>query len=338
MGRKTFRKIITSPELIAQINPKNLRLMERFLKEKNTRSSDTTVEGYKSDMLIFLCWNVQYNENLFFPDIKKIQFSDFFSFAVEELQWGSARFGRVRSCLSSFSDFIIKYYDSDYPNFKNVILKAIEGMPKVERRTKTILSEEQVNGVLNYLANEIHKPQEAAWLALAVSSGARFSELLRFTTDIIDPESTAFDGIFLITTKQIKTKGRTRQGKMLNKYIIKDIFLPYYNAWLPEREKIMKENNQDHTSIFIKSDGTPAEEGTVRSWLNKIEKFLGVPFYPHCARHHIVTNLSRIGLTAELIVHLMGWTSESMYKIYNDLSIDEKEFKELSKLKESLAK
>ena len=31
-GRKTFRKVITSPELIEQINPKNVKLMNRFLK------------------------------------------------------------------------------------------------------------------------------------------------------------------------------------------------------------------------------------------------------------------------------------------------------------------
>lgn len=32
-GRKTFRKVITSPELTAQINKENIKLMERFFKE-----------------------------------------------------------------------------------------------------------------------------------------------------------------------------------------------------------------------------------------------------------------------------------------------------------------
>ena len=35
MSRKTYRKVITSPELIEQINPKNKMLMKRFLKHKN---------------------------------------------------------------------------------------------------------------------------------------------------------------------------------------------------------------------------------------------------------------------------------------------------------------
>ena len=33
-GRETYRKIITSPELIEQINPENVKLMERFLKNQ----------------------------------------------------------------------------------------------------------------------------------------------------------------------------------------------------------------------------------------------------------------------------------------------------------------
>ena len=57
--------------------------------------------------------------------------------------------------------------------------------------------------------------------------------------------------IFLETTKQIKTKGRTKQGKLLTKYLIKDIFLPYYHEWLPIREKIMKENNISNTTTLL---------------------------------------------------------------------------------------
>ena len=33
MPRKTYRKIITSEELTKQINPENIKLMDKFLKE-----------------------------------------------------------------------------------------------------------------------------------------------------------------------------------------------------------------------------------------------------------------------------------------------------------------
>lgn len=338
MPRKTYFKIITSPELTEQINPKNKKMIDRFLKEKNTRCSDGTIKGYESDLNIFFTWNLLHNDNKFFIDIKKIEFADFFSYCVDELKWGSARFGRMKSCLSSLSEFIIRYYDEEHPQFRNTILKAIESMPKNPVREKTVLSEEQVNSLLNHLKNELKNYQEACLLALAISSGARVSEWLRFTTDIIDEENTAFEGMFLETTKKIKTKGRTKTGKLIEKYLIKDIFLPYYKEWLVEREKIMQEKGKDHNHIFIKRNGDPATVETVRNWTLKWEEFLGVPFYPHCLRHYITTYMSRLGLSSDFIVEVMGWTSTDMVKIYNDLTAKEKKWKDLDKLKDAISK
>jgi site-specific recombinase XerD len=337
MSRKTFRKIITTPELLEQINPKNKKLVESFLREKNTRSSDKTIQGYKSDLDIFLTWNLQNNENKFFTDIRKLEFVEFFAFAVDELRFGSARFNRLRSTLSSLSIFIEKFMDD--LNYKNIVLRAIEGLPKNPRRDKTILSEEQVNGLLKFLTDKGYY-QDACLLALAISSGARLSELLRFTTDLIDENNVAFNGIFLVTTKKIRTKGRTKQGKMLAKYIIKDIFMPYYRQWLPIREKILKENGkEDHGFIFIKDNGDIAEEASIRSWIRKWEVFLKVPFYLHSLRHYLTTYLTKIGLPQELVVEIFGWESgDAMFRIYNDLGVRDRKWSELSKLQDALNK
>lgn len=63
--RKTYRKIITSPELIEQINPENKKLMDRFLKNFSTKNSPKSVISYRSNLNIFMCWNVEYNDNKF---------------------------------------------------------------------------------------------------------------------------------------------------------------------------------------------------------------------------------------------------------------------------------
>jgi integrase len=338
LPRETYRKLITSDELTEQINPENRKLAQKFLKYKNTTCSDGTIEGYESDLNIFFTWNLLNNDNKLFMDVEKLELADFFSYGVDELQWGSARFSRMRAALSSMSDFIERFFDKKYPMFRNIVLKAIDLMPKNPTREKTVLSEEQVNSLLDYLKNELHKPQDACLLALGIGSGARVSEWLRFTTDIIDEDNLAFEDIFLETTKPIKTKGRTKTGKVISKFIIKDIFLPYYKEWLIEREKIMKEYGEEHNYIFIRRDGKPAKVDTIRGWIEKWEKFLGVPFYPHCLRHYITTYLSKLGLPSELIVEIMGWSSSEMYKIYNDLSAKDRKWKGLDKLKEHLEK
>jgi integrase len=335
MSRTTFRKVITSKESWEKVNIKNKELMKSFLKEKNIRSSDVTIKNYESDLTIFFTYVLEHLENKFFVDIKKIEFSDYFAWTMENLQWGGARFLRMRSCLSSLSQFIEKYYDDLYPLYRNIILKSIEGMPKVAKREKSILSKEQMNGLLNYLL-EVNKIQEACWLALAISSGARFSELLRFTVDNIDRTHLAFNDIFIESLKPIKSKGRTKQGKMVTKYIIKDLFIPYYDKWLDVRSKILLDNKKDHQFLFIKNNGDPAEAGTIRSWINSFENFLSVPFYPHLCRHYATTYLSSIGLPSELIKELFGWESVSMVEIYDDQTAKDKSWKELDKLKDDL--
>ena len=88
MPRKTVKNVITSGELIASINPDNQNMAKRFLKEKNTRSSELTVKNYRSDLNIFFCWNSLHNDNKFFIEIKKLELADFFSYCTEELKWG----------------------------------------------------------------------------------------------------------------------------------------------------------------------------------------------------------------------------------------------------------
>lgn len=231
---------------------------------------------------------------------------------------------RMRSFLSSLSQFIEKFLDDEYPTFRNIILKTIESSPKEAAREKTILSDEQVEKLLKFLSEE--DAQKACWLALAAYSGSRFSELLRFTTDILDENHMAFGDLFLETTKPIQTKGRGKSGKLLHKYILKDKFIPYYRAWLEKRYKIMEENGQVHTSLFIKEDGTPATEGTVRSWINLMERYLGVNLYPHALRHFLCTELTRKKIPQAFIQFLFGWSSAEMYNIYNDLTVKDMEW------------
>lgn len=337
MARKTFRKIITNEEILENINPKNKKLMKRFIKEKNTRCSDATIRNYTSDLNIFFTWNYLENDDKFFVDIKKIEMADFFAYAVDDLKWGSARFSRMRSCLSSLSEYILRFFDEEYPTFKNIVLKSIELMPKCPRRKKTILSEEQIDSLLNYLKNEINRPQEACLLALAICSGARKSELLRFDIDLIDENNTAFDGLFIETKEQIKTKGFSKEGKLLYKYIIKDLFVPYYNEWMVKRKEILENNNvEEHNKLFIKNDGTPAKVSTIEGWIEKWSKFLNEDVYLHALRHYTCTYLARLGLESELIVEIFGWSSHDMYNIYCDLTAKDKKWKGTTKLKEHL--
>lgn len=331
MPRQTFRKIITSDKLISQINPDNISLMKKFLKDKAIRTSAKTITVYESNLNMFFVWNLQNNNNKFFIDIKKLEFSEFFSFASEELKLGSARLNNMRSTLSSLSNFIERFFDEEYPNFKNVILKVIESSPKEMRREKTILTDEQIEDLLEHL-KKINK-QQACWLALAITSGARLSELLIFETDLIDENRTAFGDLFLETTRQIKTKGRGKSGKLLYKYILKDKFMPFYKDWLCERKDILAEKNLKHNFLFIKQDGNRATEAIIHKWTDEFEKYLGVPVYPHALRHYLTTLLAKKNIPPVFIKDIFGWSDLSMVELYTDLTMKDRNFPELENLK-----
>lgn len=342
MARETFRKIITTPEKIEQIEPNNKKLVDRFLRYMSQMRSEGTIKTYRSNFNIFFCWNLDYNDNKPFEQIKKLEMQDFFIFCSEELRYSPNRYSQMHSSLSSLSTYIENQLDEldRYANFRNIVPK-IDKPPKEPVRKKTIISPAQIDELTLLLEEqskeEPFRMQEALYIVLSISAGTRLNETLRITTDILDENETAFDDLFLVTKEPIKTKGRGRQGKMLHKYIIKNLFLPWYKKWLPIREKVMKENNVvEHNAIFIKRNGEPIKPATVNDWTTRWSKMIDLDIYPHSFRHYFVTYLSKIGLEAELIQSIVGWTSSDMVAIYNDLRIDEREWKGLGKLAEAL--
>jgi len=336
MARKTFRKLITSPELIEQINPINKVLVKKFLKYKNAKCSDTTIVNYESDLNIYFCYNIVENENKSFINTKKLEMSDFFDYGLLELKWSGNRYLRIRSLMNSFSDFIVNFMDEDYPNFKNIVNNSVTKVEKIPVRKKTIILPEQVYKLKDILIAD-DKLQEAVYLMLLASSGSRISESFRIDIDMIDENNTAFEGLFLETTCDLKTKGHGKTGLMMTRFIIKDVFLPIFKQWLPVRETIMKENGKEHNKMFIKPNGEPSTDNIIRGWISKWEKILEIDLYAHAFRHFIVSDLTRKGCSSDFIVAVMKWKSGTvMYNIYNDIEDKDRKWKDIDKLKESM--
>lgn len=338
MPRKTFRKVITSPELIAQINPENKKLMERFLKNYSTKKSPNTIVSYRSNLNIFFCWLIIEDHNVPFVKLKKMDFMDFFDYASLELRWSPNRYHQCHSCLSAFSKWIERVMDEKYPNFRN-LLPYIDKPDKEAVRKKSVFTQGELDGLMDWLGKK-DLVQEQCLLALMTSSGARLSELVRFKTDLIDENNLAYDDLFLETTEEIQIKGRGVNGKHELRYILKDTFLPYYHNWLIEREKVMKRNNQEHTSIFIKKDGTPANRDTIDGWMDKWDKFTlnnyNKNFYAHSMRHNLVSRLLSVGLEKELVQDIFTWSTADMVDVYSDLKAKDRKWKGLDKLKNVL--
>lgn len=333
--RKTFRKKITSDEIYNQVDKQTRELVDDFLRDFSIRSSPKSAAVYRSNFKIFLCWNVTNNDNIPFVEINKRQFKRFFIYGSEELQWDSARYKNVWSSLNTLSEWIEKYCDDLYPDFRNNI-KKIDKVPKSYAREKSVFTKAELDGLLKWLGEQ-SRVQEQCLLALIMASGMRISETARMTTDLIDYDNTAFEGLFLETTKQIQTKGRGKSGKQLYKYIIKDLFVPYYDKWLPIREQILKDKGEEHNAIFIGRDGKPVTISAFRYWMEDWDSVLnGKHWYPHAGRHFWTSYLSSIGLEKQLIQELQGWSTDTLVDLYDDNTAKDINWKGLAKLRDHL--
>ena len=318
MGRKTQQNKINSPELWEQVNPENKRLLDDFLSYlRSIQRSETTIAGYKNDAEIAFVWCLQFNKNKFFVDWNKRDIVAFQNWMLNTNNNSPARVRRIKSVLSSMSNYIEAVLDDEYEDFRPIIRK-IENPVNQPVREKTVLSDEQCDYLLSQLVE--HKQYEKACLvALAFYSGRRRSELVRFKTSYFDDENIIFGSLYK-TPEKVKTKGRGN-GKMLYCYTLAKPFKPYFDLWMQERT----EKGIESEWLFPDPDAMEQhrDPGTLNSWSKTFSRILGVPFYPHCARHRFTTALAKSNIPDSVIKEILGWDSLEMVSVYKDISGDE---------------
>lgn len=304
MGRKTNHNRLGIEEKRHLFNPDNVALLEEFvIYLQSIGRSNGTVEGYINDIEMFFVYNLEKNKNKFFIDLTKKDIMFYQNHCMNVFKVGSDRYRRMRSALSSLSNYIENMLDEEYPKFRNIINK-IEAPPKKEAREKSVFEDEEIEKLLDYLV-ENKEYCRACCLALAISCGARKSELLRFKVDYFKDEYVIYNSLYK-TPEKIVTKGRG--GKMLTKYTLKEKFKPYFDLWMKERE----EKGIESEWLFVYKVGEETRQYKVSaldSWCDSFTKFLGKPFYFHAMRHNWCTSLVKANIPSSVIKEIGGWES-----------------------------
>ena len=318
MSRKTKMNSITSPELLAQVNPKNTQLLADFLNYlRSVRKSETTIAGYENDIQIAWVWCLQNNGNTFFVDWKKRNIVAYQNWLLNINENSPARVRRLKAALSSLSNYIENVLDDEFPNFRNIINK-VQNPANHPVREKTVWEDDELESLLATLV-EKKLFDKACYLALAMYSGRRKAELCRFKVSDFGDDRLVCDGA-LYKSSPIKTKG-VGGGKMINCYTLAKRFKPYFDYWMDER----RANGIESVWLFPdKSD--PSEHipiSTANSWSNTYTRLSGKPAYLHSLRHYFTTSLVRSGIPDNVITQIVGWESADMCKLYTDIDTDE---------------
>lgn len=320
LGRSTVYNNITTPELLQQVLPSNVELADDFIDYlKSIGRAETTIEQYKSDLRIFWVWNLQHNQNKEFIKITKREFARFQNHCLNEWGWSPKRIRRVKSVLSSMSNYIENILDEE-PEFEGyrAVVRKIESPADDVVREKSIFTTEELQGLLDYLV-EHEEYEKACMLSLAMNSGRRKAELPRFKVNYFTDENVRFGSLYK-TPEKVRTKGRGK-GKYLELYVMKKPFDPYLRLWLDERERLGIESEW----LFpLKSNPTePLKPETLDSWAETFSRILQKPFYFHSLRHYFTSECLKNNLPASVVQEIVGWESADMVNLYDDRDADE---------------
>ena len=315
-GRKS--NSITSPELIKQINPDNMDLLNDFIDYLHSVDrSDATINAYKSDILICFVWNLQHNNNKFFLDWTKRNVIAYQNWMINENENSPARVRRLRSAISSLSLFVERILDDEYPNFRNIINK-IEAPPKRFVREKTVLTEDDIQLMLDKLV-EMKRFDIACLVALAAYGGRRKAELCQFKVDDFSDEHLVCSGS-LYKSSPMRTKGRGKAGKVVCCYTLAHKFKPYFDLWMEDRA----EKGIESEWLFPSSNPEEHIQGTmVNSWMIICSRISGKDVYAHSFRHRFTTMLSEEGIPDSVIKEIQHWESLDLVSVYCDTSTED---------------
>ena len=320
MGRGTVYNNITSLDKLEKINPANRELGEDFLEYlSSVNRSPATIKNYRSDLNIFWVYCLEHLNNKFFIELNKREIVKFQNYCLNKWGWGSARIHRVKSCLSSLSNYIENILDDEFEDYRGII-KKIESPSKNTVRQKSIFTEEQIDLLLDTLV-ATGRYYVACAVALALYSGCRKAELAEFKVSWFDDSNLIVDGAMYKTPVEIRTKGHGKEGKPLYKYTLCD-FKKYYDLWIEYRKK----NGIESEWLFVRKTENGYEQAkntTFDSYAVTCSNILNMPFYFHALRHNLCTKLCKCNLPSKIIQEYFGWSNPSLIDVYDDSEASE---------------
>jgi integrase len=315
MARSTVYNRIFNEADWEKVNPQNKKLFKEWKTYlMSTDKSKGTIDQYYNDLRILAIFLMKNCENKFIIDLNKRDIIAFQGHSINEWGHSSNRTRRIKSCLSSLCNFVENIMDDLYPDFRNIVNK-IESPTKKPVREKTILTNKQVEMVLNTLV-ESKQYQKACVFALAANSGARLSELVRFKLSFFD-ESNLMNNAYYKTPVKIRIKGRGRDGAEKHKFILKNGFREYLDLWIEERDNLGITSDE----LFVtrkNGEWVSATNTTLQSWKLQFSKILDIDFYFHSLRHYLTTKLRANNIPDKIIKDFFGWESIDMIEIYDD--------------------
>lgn len=273
-------------------------------------------EKYIDEFIDYLRFEKKYSENTissYKRDLNKINSylkKDFIKLTKADIQKyiqnlskneSSNTISRTISSLKSFYKFLeINKYTNTNP-LTTII------SPKTARKLPKVLSEEEVNKLLDINLNNDFDYRNKAMLELMYSSGLRVSELINLTVNDVDLKNSLV---------RIFGKGSKERIVPLNDYATEAL----NNYILYHRPKLFKQKENNY--LFLNNHGNQMTRQGFFKTLKKIAKEKGIKseLSPHTLRHSFATHLLKYGADLRSIQELLGHSDISTTQIYTHIT------------------
>ena len=273
-------------------------------------------EKYIEEFIDYLRFEKKYSENTissYKRDLNKMNLylkKDFIKLTKADIQKyiqnlskneSSNTISRTISSLKSFYKFLeINKYTNTNP-LTTII------SPKTARKLPKVLSEEEVNKLLDINLNNDFDYRNKAMLELMYSSGLRVSELINLTVNDVDLKNSLV---------RIFGKGSKERIVPLNDYATEAL----NNYILYHRPKLFKQKENNY--LFLNNHGNQMTRQGFFKTLKKITKEKGIKseLSPHTLRHSFATHLLKYGADLRSIQELLGHSDISTTQIYTHIT------------------
>ena len=256
--------------------------------------SENTIDSYRNDL--------RKADEFLKKDLSNLSKNDIQNF-IQSLskEESSTSVSRCISTLKSFYKFLeLNKYTNSNP------LTTISN-PKTAKKLPKVLSEEEVDRLLDINLNTDFDYRNKAMLELMYSSGLRVSELINLTVNDIDIENSLV---------RIFGKGSKERIVPLNDYATEALS----NYILYHRRSLFKHGENNY--LFLNNHGEKMTRQGFFKLLKKIamEKNIKTEFSPHTLRHSFATHLLKHGADLRSIQELLGHSDISTTQIYTHIT------------------
>ena len=256
--------------------------------------SENTIVSYQNDLKKALIFFKNDFNNLTKKDIQNY---------IRQLskQESSASVSRSISTLKSLYKFLeLNKYAKNNP------LTTITN-PKTPKKLPKVLSEEEVDKLLDINLKTDFDYRNKAMLELMYSSGLRVSELINLTVNDID---------LINSSVRIFGKGSKERIVPLNDYAIEAL-----NNYISNHRRSLFKHGENNY-LFLNNHGNKMTRQGFFKTLQKIAKEKGIKseLSPHTLRHSFATHLLKRGADLRSIQELLGHSDISTTQIYTHIT------------------